>query len=528
MKQSFGKGVFKGAAVVAGFSGVAKAMAFVQKLAVAARFGTGVEADAFAVAFNSIVYGVSIIPMKILAPFLPLFAERREKEGEPAAWRFASSVGNLLALALTVVVLAGIAIAPYLVRAAANFSDPETTRLTVTLTRIMFPAAFFVGLYAFATLVFHSDKRFALPALGDSLNRLVVIVCMFALYRFCGIRGLAIGIVAGALLALTLLLAGLRSKLSLLRPAIDWHDPMLRTLIVLMPPVIVSILIAQARTVLDYRFASGMGEGFAASLNYAKGFTDTMTTLVPFAVGIVIYPFFADLTAEGDKEKMTDALMASLRGMAFVFVPLSVALIVLRVPVVQLVFQRGQFAASSLALTTGPLLYYALGMTAFALEIIIMRFYFSLKNTWTPAWVGVVCVVLHVSVILALRDVMQHRSIALAATVSKTAKVLVLFLLLRPKLSSLRWGENFGFAAKMLLAVLLMALTLHFVFGGVCRFAPVPLHAAKSIGTAYLAAQMGLATAASLAVFGVTTFVLRVKEAETVWAVCRKLWRRNS
>src|ERR1017187_6281808 len=117
--------------------------------------------------------------------------------------------------------------------------------------------------------------------------------------------------------------------------------------------------------------------------------------------------------------------------LAFVFIPLSVLLVMLRTPLVQLVFQRGKFDMDFVVLTTGPLLYYSIGLTFFAVEIILIKFYFSLKDTLTPTLVGVACVAIHVGVVLTFRDTMQHQSMALAATVSKGVKVILLLALLR-------------------------------------------------------------------------------------------------
>jgi putative peptidoglycan lipid II flippase len=522
MTPSFGTKILKGALIISAFTLLARLSGFIQKLAIAHQFGTGTAADAYTFAFSSIVFTFMIVPHKLLAPFLPLFTERKEAEGEPAAWRFTGAVAVIVAMIMVAVVILGILAAPWMVRGLSSFEAEETAALATTLVRIMLPAAGCMALFALATLIFNADKRFALPAFADAANKILVIVVMVALSPFLGIRGLAIGVVAGAAACLAIVLFGLRSKLGLLRLKVDWQDPLLKKFAFLVPPTLASILIAQARTMIDYRFASGMGQGYASSLGYAKSLTDTLIMLVPFAVGVVIYPFFSDLNVGGDRRKTTDAVMGALRTMALIFVPLSVAMIVLRVPIVQLAFERGQFGMSSVLLTSGPLLFFAAALTSLALEIILMRFFFSAQDTLTPAIVGVACVVVHVGVVIVLQGSLQHRSIALATLVSKTLKVLILYILLKPKLGDLRLGGNLVFGLKLLTAAAGMALVVHGVHTGMLHALPPSPGGARWLAAGLIAVRLSVASAAGLCVFALGALVLRVREAQALWAHVRR------
>ncbi len=522
MTNSFGKKVFLGAMIISAFTLLSRVSGFIQKLVIAHQFGTGIDADAYTFAFSSIVFTFMIIPHKLLAPFLPLFAERREKEGEPAAWRFTGAVATVVTVATALAVVLGILFAPWLVRVLSTFHSPETAALATKLVRIMLPAACFMALFALGTLIFNADKRFALPAFADATNKILVIGVMLVLCPFLGIRGLALGVVAGAAACLAVLAIGLRSKLGMVRLAVRWDDPSLKKLAWLVPPTLVSILTAQARTMVDYRFASGMGQGYASSLGYAKSLTDTLILLVPFAVGVVIYPFFSDLTVGGDRRKTTDAVMGALRAMTFMFVPISVTLMVLRVPVVQLAFQRGKFEMSSVLLTAGPLLFFAAALTALALEIILMRYYFSAQDTLTPAIVGIVCVVVHVGFVIAFKDTMQHRSIALATAVSKSLKVAILYFLLKSKLGDLRLGENLAFGLKTLAAAGGMAFAVYFTDREALCFLPAPEGMGKMAAAGLLAVRLGAASAAGFLAFGGIALALRMREMQALWSFARR------
>lgn len=517
MISPFAGKVLKGAAIISFFTLICKAMGFVQKMILARLFGTSFETDAFVLAFSSIVFVFFAVPQQILSPFLPLFAERKEKAGEPDAWRFAGTVGFLTAVVMGLMVVAGIIWAPLLVDVVTSSkTSTETCQLASTLTRIMLPAGFFMGLFYLAILILNTYKRFALPAMGDALNKLLVIGLLIVLYRSVGIKGLAFGVVAGAVAALGLQIWGLRQKLGMLKSSLDLRNPTLKRFGWLLPPILLSIAVGQARTILDYWFASGMGQGYAASLSFARALPDTLILIVPSAVGVAIYPFFSDLSAQDDRAELMDSLMRSIRMMAFVFIPISVLFIVLHTPVVQIVFQGGKFDMNSVALTAGPLLYYSIGLTFFAVEILLMRFYFALKDTWTPMLVGIACVAVHVAVVLIFRSTMQHESMALAATVSKTAKVVILLVLLKYKALTLPPRDSFLFIAKSILAAAGMGLVAWLAFRGAAFLLPVTGSEGYWARTTCLAVHLGASSLAGLVAFGVLAVALRMEEAGTV------------
>lgn len=527
MAASVGKGILKGAAIVSAFAVVGKAMGFIQKPVMAHFFGLGWEADVYTLCFSSVIFTIGLIPQQLLAPFLPLFAEKRKKEGDDAAWRLAGSVGTLLMGALLVVVATGILAAPQIIGVVSSFKTPAATRLAESLVRVMMPAVFFMGLFSLLALIQNAHKRFALPAMGDTVNKLVLIVCLVVLHRFIGIRGLAAGVVAGAAVGFLIQMFGFGSRVRAFRLGVDWRDPALRQLGFLMLPILFSVVIALARTIIDYRFASGMAEGSTASINYARAMVDTLIQLVPTAVGVAIYPVFSDMAAASDRNAVSDTLMRSLRLMALIFIPLTVMLILLSVPIVQLTFQHGKFTADSVAMTVAPMTYYALGLTAFAVEIMLMRFYFAIKNTLTPAIVGALCMLLHLGVILLFKDSLHNSSMALAATVSKTVKVAVLFMLLGSWLPSLQGRRNGYFLLKTLAATALMGGVTWVVLRGVSSVLPDPAGVGKMMGLLMLGARIGVSGLAGLAVFLAVGFALKVEDLSQIRLLARGWGRRQ-
>ncbi len=509
---SSNKGLLKGTAIVSVANLLSRVLGFAQRQILAYCFGTGLLMDAFVVANQSIGFSFHSIPRQALAPFLPLFVDRRVDDGEDAAWRSAYTVATLLFVIMGVATVAGIVGAPYLVAVAAGRDNPALFDLAVSLVRIILPAAFLLAFAAYAYLLLNSYKRFAVPAFGESVNRLTLILVTLLLYRVLGITAAAIGVVVGAAVCLSIQIFALRRRALAYRPQLTFQDPVLRRMGVLVPPVLIGALLAVARTLFDYRVAVQLGEGFAAGISYARGINDTLIMFAPFALGVAIYPYFSEYAARRDFDGLTDLLMRTSRLMVFFFAPMAVGLVLLREGAVTLAFQRGEFDVTSVALTTGPLAFFAVGLPTFAVEIILMQCFFAMKDTRTPVLVGIAALVVHVVCVLMLRDVMGHTAIALAATVAKTVKNLVLYILLRRKTGNLQFRTNTWFTLKMVVCLLVMTGVV-FMVRRLAPFSPQLDAGASRMGDVVrLALFLGTAAAAGATAFFASAWIVRLTE----------------
>jgi len=181
----------------------------------------------------------------------------------------------------------------------------------------------------------------------------------------------------------------------------------------------------------------------------------------PFA--IVLLPYFAALALKKDKTELQNTLMTSLRAILLVFLPVSVGFFILRYPVIAVLLERGKFDAVSTYLTGGALGYYIMGLTLWALDIILQRFYFSVKDTLLPSVLEVITIAVHVALCYMWLDTLYHEGIALAFTVSRLLKVGLLVGFLRTKVPSLELGRNALFLGRLGAATGMMALPMMFV-----------------------------------------------------------------
>lgn len=411
-----------------------KVLGFLEKVLLARQFGIGPEVEAYLIAF-SVPFGLAIVLRDLLEPaLLPVFMRLRSRD-ERRAWRLAALVATVLSCGLIVVVVLGTGTASGLVRLMAPGFAAEPAALTVRLMRLLMPALLFLGLANVTSTLLHAEKRFVLPAFGEVAFRGGPVTGLLA---GAGLPGLVGGVLLGAFGKLLVQLMGLRRAWPALMSGLGHWEDEAKTVGYLAAPLSVGLLLAYVGApAVENAFASTLTGGSVATLAFARKIVETLGSILPYTVGIVAFPYFAQLRLGDDDAALQRTLEQVLRVILFFFMPASLGLILLRVPVVQLLFQRGAFGATATQQTAWPLLFYALGLVPMAIEPVLVHFYFAQHDTVTPVVWDIISFIVGVVLIVALLGPLGAGGIALAASLAKGLKVTALTHLVTRKLP--RW-----------------------------------------------------------------------------------------
>jgi len=261
---------------------------------------------------------------------------------------------------------------------------------------------------------------------------------------------------------------------------------------------------------VENAFASKAGVGGVSALAYARKIAETLTTIVPYALGLVLLPFSAEMAARQDDEALARMLSGAVRALTLLFLPATLGLMVLREPFIRLLFERGAFTAASTQLTAGPLFFYAWALLPFALEVIVVQFFFARQDTLTPVITDLAAFALNVALIPPLMAVFGLAGIALAAALSKALKDLVLLALFGRQVSAFRlrslgpFAGQVGLASAMAAAALLAVLVLGQAW-------------AYERGSGALILYLAVGAAVGGGVFFLAAYLLKVDEVRGLW-----------
>jgi len=441
----------------------------VYQVLVANTFGTDQSMDAFNAANR-----VSETLFRLIAggalgsAFIPTFTQLLVKEDQDRACQLASAVGNLVLMVLsTLGILAGI-FAPQIVRSflAPGFNDPVQEQLTVELMRIMLPSAAIFGISGLIMGILNSYQVFLIPALTPAMYRLGMIFGTVVLAPKMGIQGLAWGVIIGALAHLVLQIPSLRHQKVSYSPILGLKLPEVREVARLMGPRLLGVAVVELNFWVNTRLASYMPEGSVTGVTFAFVLMLMPQAAIAQSIATAAMPTLAAQYARGRLEDVRDSLAGILRGILLLSIPACAGLIILRVPVVQLLLQRGEFTERSTRLVAWALLWYAAGLVGHSIVEVLARAFYALHDTKTPVMVGIAAMSLNVAFSFGFSALFQrigwmpHGGLALANSMATALEAVGLLLLMRRRLNGIQGRRVLGGFGKALIGVLGMSLVL--------------------------------------------------------------------
>ena len=424
--------------------GASLVIGLIRQRVIATRFGTTAELDAFTAANGIPELLFTMLAGGALAfAFIPIYSELRGHDS-PAAHRLFSQVVNTIFLLTGAAGLVLGFIAPTLISArwgiAPNF-PAEIQVLTTDLMRVLLLSTVIFAVSSIITGTLHAHQHFLLPALAPSMYSFGIITGAVFLGPHIGIFGLAWGACIGAVLHLLIQIPGLIYHRVKWRPLLNWRDPALQRVAVLMAPRVLDLLMARASIDwINANLGSGLGEGRVSSLRYAFQLMNTPWTLIGTAIGIAVFPTMAALAAEKDVESQRGALSGSLRAILTLVLPAGVALLVLGRPIIGLLFEGGEFTAESTELVYFALQFYVVALISQSVLEVVVRAFAAQKDTLTPLLVSFFTTALNVGLAIwlsrpLLEGGLEHGGLALANGIAVGIESLIGLTIL-----SLRWN----------------------------------------------------------------------------------------
>ncbi len=490
---------------------------------IGAKFGETTQLDAFWAAFripdtlfNLLVAGA------LASAFIPVFTGYLAKEREDEAWRVASSVMNAIVILLIALSAIMWVLAPWIVPVLAPFPDQAQIDTTVRLSRIMLLSPIFMGLSALFTGILNSYRQFLSGATAPLVYNFVIILFAVFASPFLGIEALAWGTVAGALMMWLVQVPELTFRRTRYRFALDLGHPGVREIARLTIPRTLALGAVQLIFIVDTYLAAKLPEGSLTALNYAFQLMQLPLGVFSIAISAAVFPTLSSYAAQGLQSKMREILQTAIRWILFLTLPTVVMMIVLRRPIVNLLFQYGQFGPEAREATQEAFLFYSLGLAGHALIQILARAYYASKDTRTPLALTLVSIGTNIVLSVLLAPIYGINGLALANSIATLAEAVLFLALLAPR-ARLQLGGLGTSSLKVIAASLLMGIAM-FAFIRETNIT-VDLQQTK-LG---LLLQTAVAVAVGLAAYVGAATLFRVSElAEVTAAVRARLVRKSS
>ncbi|MDH7512428.1 MAG: murein biosynthesis integral membrane protein MurJ [Clostridiales bacterium] len=444
--------VAQSATLVSSGTFVSRVFGLLREQVFAFLFGAGFATDAYVAAFRIPNLLRDLFAEGALsAAFVPVFTDYLVNRDRKEAFRLGNLVTNALLVVLSAVVLIGVLATPFIVDLIApGFSAiPGKSELTALLARIMFPFLLLVSMAAVAMGMLNSLRHFGVPALSPVFFNLGMILAGFLICPLFEERiiGMAIGVLLGGLGQWAFQLPSLRREGYRYSPILSFRDPGVRRIIVLMTPAILGLASTQINIFVNTIIASLLPQGSPSYLNYSFRLMHFPLGIFGVAVATVTLPVVATFAAKKDIPNVLSTCSSSLKLVFFLTLPSIFFLAAAAKPIIAVLYQHGRFTYADTVFTSQALLFYALGLFAYASVRVIAPVFYSLGDTKTPVKVSVLSVAVNIALNLVLMRPLGFRGLALATSFAAMVNMLSLMFLLQRRFGPLNLTDlvaNFG------------------------------------------------------------------------------------
>jgi putative peptidoglycan lipid II flippase len=505
-------------------TGLSRIAGLAREIVAASLYGGGGAASAFTLAFQipNLVRAL-VADAALSSAFVPVFSELLEHRKKREAYALASALGGLLIVALGVITLVFIALAPIVI---PPFTGNEFTEaldtLTIGLSRVLFPIVILLGINGLAVGILNAHDHFTIPAIAPLVWNLVIIAGMVVLTPlFEGddrLYAYAIGVVAGTLVQLVMCLPALKRIGFPLMPTGGWRDARIRRVLTLMVPVSLSLGLINIDVVLNSLIGSLVSDAAPRAIEAAFRIYMLPQGMFSVAVATVVFPALARLAARADLAGLRTMVGTGTRQISLLLVPSAAATLALAEPITRLVFQHGEWDAAATDHTAEALFWFSFSLPFAGINLLQTRTFFSLQQPWVPTATSLASLVVNTAVSLALYKPLGIAGIVIGTAVSSAAMTAFQAAVLRQRLGGLDLPRTVATFGRIVAASALLGLVAYGVHRGLDELL------GRSLAAQIVA--VGVALAAGAAAYTAAVLAARIPEARQIADLLARRFRR--
>ena len=499
---------------------LSRVLGLVREVVATYYFGASGKINAFTVAFQiPNLFRALVADAALSSSFVPVFTDLLEKD-KKRAWRVASTLFWLMLLGLTALTVIFILIAPWVIGIFGNPGNDNT--LAIGLSRVLFPIVTLLGVSGIIVGILNSYDHFTVPAISPVFWNIAIIVGLVigvpqAQTMNAKLYVYAFSILIATVIQVLLPVPWLRgSGEGHLQMVLDWRDPAVKRVFVLMVPVTLGLGLINVNAVIDVFFASRYINPTLAPTAIQKAFLIYMLPQGMFSVAIatVLFPSLSRFASRGDMVAFRRTVSNGLRQIAFLLIPAAAVSAVLAEPIVRILYQRGQFHPPQTPVVANVLAAFSAGLVFNGAMLMMNRAFFSLQSNWVPTLIALGNLFLNAILDAALFHVGAW-GIALATAICNVAGTAALLVLLRRRIGRFEGARIAMTVLKVTVASTAVAAVAWFVWH--------PLDSALGHSFPAQLVSLGLGLAASIAVYLGACKLLNVREMDVLLSLRSRL-----
>ncbi len=409
---------------------LSKIIVFMKEMEFTYFYGASLVSDAYIVATTIPTVIVTTLISAIVACYIPIHSQIQSEEGIDASNKYTNNVLNIIIVGISILFLVGLCFTKQMVLLFASGFNENSLQMTIGFTKFTMLNLYFVSITTFLGSYLQIKNKFIIVALSSIPVNFIIMLFM-GISKITNVYILVIGnVLAMFIQALIIILFSIKSDYKY-KYFIDFKDRYLKKMGYMLLPLVIGVAASQINVIIDKTLASYIAIGAISALTYSKKINMLIQGLCATTITTVIFPKIAKLSHLNDIEGMKKIISDGISLMNLLLVPAIVCSMIFAEPIVKLLFGRGSFDDTAIAMTTSTLFYYSVGMLTMGIRELLVRCFYSMQDTRTPLINGIATIIINIVLNFVLSYYMGVSGLALATSIASTCTTIVLLLRLR-------------------------------------------------------------------------------------------------
>lgn len=489
--------IVKTATVVLIINVLSRGLALVANSLITSKIGVNDLSSAYSYALSLSNIITTVIGTTLTTSVIPIYTDLKENHTLKRANYFINNTISLSVIASLFLILAGFFLAP----AIAGLSQSSDLSFGIFAIRVLLVSILFIALFYVFSSLLQANGKFYLAAMVSLPSSIISIVYLSSLSGRFGVYGLTFATLFGFFMQAFILVPALSKTGFKFKISFNFKNEDMVKIFKVVAPVIVGVCAYQINMLTNNSIAFSYDSEKYIVLNNAQNLGIQIVMTLVLAIASVIYPKLSSDAARGDNEAFSQNLVTTLNGMTLLLIPLSFAFYIFSYEIMDLIYGYGKFTKDNLLLGSSVFKMYSFAFLGIGFKEITDRAFYSIKNTKTSAYNGVVIMVVNIVLSVILVKFFGLPGIAVAYSLASLTGGINILILFKSKTKSL--------PVKPLIITVLKSLVA-------CVFMTIAVLSVKGLnfgdGKINIILKLGVSGITGVIVYAAMLFALKTKE----------------
>lgn len=413
-------------------------LGFIREQVIAYFFGTTFQSDAIKIStYIPLTVSHLLIAGLLSAIFIPVFTDFLVEKKDSDMWETFNILFNIIGVIFIIISVIFFIFSRALIHIMAPHASEDMKILANSMFVYLIPQMLILAWASLFGGLHNTYESFVIPGIGGVLYNISIVFSLFFLTRIYGPFAVVYGSLIGAVLQLFIQIPFVIKKGWKYKFIIDLKNKYVRKIGALSVPILINSTFGYITPIFEKSIGSYFGEGAISSLDYAFKVSQLPLGIFAFVVSLIIFPTLSQLVSRNELLRLSKTIQFGLKFILYLMIPSAVGLILFSYPIVRLLFEQGVFTENATKVVSSLLIYYSIGLPFWGMTSLLVRVYYSFKDTITPVIISILTIILQITLYIINSRLIGLSGIPFGASIASIFQFILLYGILLKKLKTI-------------------------------------------------------------------------------------------